>query len=966
MSRQHVDYTTSALNPPNAPTDDGLDTGSTDAAAIRPVADGQPAQAAVLKRPSENLRTRTEKIRDELEKLKYLSDADRALLLTSPGDITWNGQGPGAFPLGTFQLSSPNDMTLRSFLAPATSIASRLVICDNTAAMITIRTKQGALVAPRAYSGANDISIDFQPVTPGTGAIVVTVTGEPANNVHVQFDDHVTSGTTVNQINANSFLYQFNNSVVATTLGLEAVIEGGGTPVEVGYPVNPFTVVAAEMIWQHILAPEKATRYMSGAVDAEKHAVAFSQFVTFFADPLNAMIDGDTLCISYDDLVMSPTDGGRRQSIAAPPESNAAVPSGNLFLLRRFPDRLPLALPLCTVADGKLIFISGRVYNSGESGPLVSSGSSYQGSPANPNSWADNTGVAQGGPPISFEAALDTIIQTLGAITNPSGAHKVGIPAISGSPISTTAGGVHGAISSIVTGTNAHIATLAGAGGAAIVGNTAAGNIASATVQAALNELDSEKAGLALANTFTAANTFNDLVTIAAKAVLQPTYLPGGAAHLAEIDIPQYRSLGVPTDSTDVGLYIGNGGLATALKIESLNYGAGIDVEMGLGANTRGLHVHASGASAFQTAYFESGATSFGAVQADNTGDGQAIVARRSAEVSAPTYATAYLEGKRSDPAILVVRPGTTVTTVGGVGIDVTASPGSTRGGNAIKAVAAPAGATPTSNSNGAAINAQSVATAPAIYVGAVQSVGLTPAILGEGSVDATGALMSLENTLAPTTSGVHTLLRVRTNQKATETSVVGLDVYNDDAAHVGIKFSGVANSIPLSFLSHALPAVAPVGGLGVESYTSGVGAPVGRNRLRSYIGSTLSNGTWSGKRVLVPVGATWNTSSTLFYWVDAEGVLHMRGNLIPTSAQNLVYNTLYTVNAGALEQGLWPTATAASMATAAQASGVSIPVQVGIVAGSGDLYLFQKYDNPGPFVTTSVSCISLDYPLFS
>ena len=835
MARQHVEYDVVGTN---------KDSGGTDAAAIKPVLDGEPAQAAVLSRPSENLRTRTEFIRSELEALKYMSEADRAFLLTSTANVTWAGLPTGTFSIGTG--TAPYQMTLKPFVAPDVSTASRLIIGAGTASQITIRTRQNATSGrPRAYSGANDITFDFTPLA--GQPILITNDGTPANHFHVRWDDTPVTGSScldlTTALNANV--------AFSTTWNLEAVMEGQtgphGGPVEVGFPVPPAADSAADVV---ISGPEQLMRYMAGAADAEKHIITDAQLTSFFnADGgRNVLIEGDVVCVRYDELVMVSTYGGRRQSMTEAPESAATLAGDNLFLLRRFPERLPGSLPIATVVNNQLVFVNGLV-------------------------------------------------------------------------------------------------VLPGVTSAMTVGGWAA---------------------LAFPNTFTSTNTFNDLVTIAAKAVLQPTYLPGGAAHLAEIDIPQYRSLGVPTDSTDVGLYIGNAGLATALKINSLNYGAGIDVEMGLGANTRGLHVHASGAGAFQTAYFESGATSFGAVQADNTGDGQAIVARRSAEVSAPTYATAYLEGKRSDPAILVVRPGTTVTTVGGVGIDVTASPGSTRGGNAIKAVAAPAGATPTSNSNGAAINAQSVATAPAIYVGAVQSVGLTPAILGEGSVDATGALMSLENTLAPTASGVHTLLRVRTNQKATETSVVGLDVYNDDAAHVGIKFSGVANSIPLSFLSHALPAVAPVGGLGVESYTSGVGSPVGRNRLRSYIGSTLGNGTWSGKRVLVPVGATWNTSSTLFYWVDAEGVLHMRGNLIPTSAQNLVYNTLYTVNAGALEQGLWPTATAASMATAAQASGVSIPVQVGIVAGSGDLYLFQKYDNPGPFVTTSVSCISLDYPLFS
>jgi hypothetical protein len=53
-----------------------------------------------------------------------------------------------------------------------------------------------------------------------------------------------------------------------------------------------------------------------------------------------------------------------------------------------------------------------------------------------------------------------------------------------------------------------------GANTASGVTNTPAGNIAGTTVQAALNELDSEKAGLATNNTFTGTNAFNGNTTI--------------------------------------------------------------------------------------------------------------------------------------------------------------------------------------------------------------------------------------------------------------------------------------------------------------------------------------------------------------------------------------------------------------------------------------------------------------------
>lgn len=467
MARQHVDYTTSALSPPNAPANDGLDTGSADAAAIRPVIDGQAANAANLSRPSENLRTRTETIRSELEDLKYLSDADRAILLGSAGTVSWYGPAPGAPPAGEFTISS--EIVIRPFKSVRPSSASRLIICAGTVAQVTFRTVKQLGLAPRAYSGANDITIDFQPVDTGTGTVVVTATGSPANNVHVQYDSNAVSGTTVNQNGANGLVTQFNLSAVAIALGIEAVIEGGGVPVEVGFPTPPGPVVASK-IESFIIPSEKLTRYMSGAVDDEQHTIAPASFVTFFSDPLNLLLENDTVCVQYDELVADlPSYGGRRQAIDEAPEFKSAIPAGNLFLLRRFPERLPLAIPICTVFDGKLVFTNGRVYDPNETGPLLSSGAAYQGSPGNPNSWADNTGVAQGGPPITFEVALDTIIQTLGKKT-------------------------------------------AADPGAIKIGFTPTGNFigpASSNVKLALEQLDTEKAGLALANTFTAANIFN-------------------------------------------------------------------------------------------------------------------------------------------------------------------------------------------------------------------------------------------------------------------------------------------------------------------------------------------------------------------------------------------------------------------------------------------------------------------------
>jgi len=462
MSRQQVEFLVPGTD---------KDSGEEDVTAIKPVSDGEPAQAVVFKRPTENLRTRTEIIRDELENLKYMSDADRSLLVTSTGTITWAG-----LPTGTF--STTQDITLKPFAAPNVSTASRLIIGAGTASQITIRTRQnGASGQPRAYSGANTVSFDFTPLNTGTGVVVITVDGTPTNNFHVQYDSNVTSGTT------NQQMMDYLNNVIPTAggaafvaAGLEAVMEGLGTPPEVGFPTPLSPLVGNKVIVTGAYPNgEYARRFMAGAADAEKHNITNAQLGSFFtADPTygypNKLIEGDVLCLRYDDLVMG-AYGGRRQSLDEAPENKADLAGLNLFVMRRFPDRLPGSLPICTVQNGLLIFINGRTYQPAETGSVNSGGGWYNGSG---NSFANSTALAGG----TLENVLDDLIIKLGTSVSPSGAERIGIQAIAGSPVSTAAGGIHQALSSAVGGLNTHANDATLHGGA---GSTVATHIANTT-----------------------------------------------------------------------------------------------------------------------------------------------------------------------------------------------------------------------------------------------------------------------------------------------------------------------------------------------------------------------------------------------------------------------------------------------------------------------------------------------------
>jgi hypothetical protein len=329
-------------------------------------------------------------------------------------------------------------MAIRPFMAPATSTPATLRTNTNVGLTnyVTITTNQvvGPLIVPRAYSGANEISFDFTPsASPG---ISITVDGTPANNFHVTYNTATTTATLLSAA--------LNTDTNFSAAGLIATITLGVPDAAIVVP-----------------APEQAKRFLAGATDAETHIIQAATWVTFFGTPGNVLVDGDVVCIAYDELVM-PLYGGRRQSITVAPELSSDIPAGSLFIARLYPEKIPGSIPVCTVANTRLIFINGRAFTTGETSPLVLTGGYYQGS--SPNQWADTTTIPG---VISFESAIDQIVLVLGT--------KVGATP-----------------------------------GAKKVGFTPSGNIASDNVKDAIEELDAEKAGLTLNNFYSGLNLFGN------------------------------------------------------------------------------------------------------------------------------------------------------------------------------------------------------------------------------------------------------------------------------------------------------------------------------------------------------------------------------------------------------------------------------------------------------------------------
>jgi hypothetical protein len=397
MALQHVDFYEAGLV---------NDTGENASDAIRPVVDGENAAEAVFQRPSENLRKRTEIIRNRLEDLAYLDDADRAMMLTGAGNVTWNGVQTSGFPTkGNFTISS--DLIIRPFLSTITSTPAK--VTQNNVKFSTITATVGSIDPPRAYSGANKITIK---VTGASGGpLSVTIDGEPVDNVHITVNTHATTGTTRQQL--VDYLTAHIDALAFRNLGLTASVVTGGSTVFLTDPTG-FQVT------------------LSGAVDAEKHIITSGGLSAFFSVTdssqtvgtqdyyPNRMREGDTLCIWYDTLI-DETYGGRRQSLTDLPEDSANV-DANLFLLRNNPERLSLAIPVATAQGGKLLFSNNILLADGASAPIdgsviqAASLVTYAGGPA----WKDGTT----NPATDVESQLDKIVTDLvGAL----GAKKIGV-----------------------------------------------------------------------------------------------------------------------------------------------------------------------------------------------------------------------------------------------------------------------------------------------------------------------------------------------------------------------------------------------------------------------------------------------------------------------------------------------------------------------------------------------------------
>ncbi len=330
------------------------------AVSIKPVGDGERAVAEVFNRPIENIRKRSEDLRDAGEQQLYLQDSDMRWLLVGggidglsptpwPSVATWSKDGAGAGK-GTF--TTVEAIVAQPINTPATDIQETVVYPFVDGAARTAGIEFTPTI--RAYDLANIIRIIWQavPVAELASAIVPNycdgaVTGDAEHILTISIrDDDLTQ--------------MANLDTVLTALTADLATMG------LGYAYTGGSNMATNLEIADVVATAYGVDYiLEGTFEREIHRIVPSAFSDFFTAG-GYLEDGDTLSISFDDFVNSagPPPTGRRQ--CTPSNSNADVPHGQLFITTRDAAKIPLAIPLCKRIGDDLVWLDGTVVLDGQ------------------------------------------------------------------------------------------------------------------------------------------------------------------------------------------------------------------------------------------------------------------------------------------------------------------------------------------------------------------------------------------------------------------------------------------------------------------------------------------------------------------------------------------------------------------------------------------------------------------------
>lgn len=454
------------------------DTGFNVLDSVQPVSNGEKANQTVFRRPTENVRNRTEIIRAFADALEAAVGADRGLAMASlpTAKITWPGAKPGADPLGKFTLTAGQEIRIIPIGAAAeynnaNHIPARLR--KELASSEYFTTK--ALMA--AALGANYLQLELwytSGVTLPGNTPVTTVTGSKVGGTGA-YDPAAGPVLVRVQLSHNGA------NVLSTWTQVVNAINGDvlvGTwlqaSVHFNQAGNAAEAIAVQYLWETVPA---ASIVGIGALDAQGFIIPAAALVTFFNTGGNGeagLYEGDSVAINYASQTERLQQAGGTVITASQlivvhrdettPVSGPFSYNGNAFK--------HCCVPLCKVIDGRLVFFNGASIAAGaaHSGSLVpdstlrselaeTSGTPYGdfmiGGAAKNAAAGQTFGVVLG----TLNAQLQSIINQLALNTGTAGEQKVGAAAKTSATGGKTlsVGGLHTQLQGILDHYGDHI-----------------------------------------------------------------------------------------------------------------------------------------------------------------------------------------------------------------------------------------------------------------------------------------------------------------------------------------------------------------------------------------------------------------------------------------------------------------------------------------------------------------------------
>ena len=382
--KPHLDYATN------------YDVGTDSVQAIQPFQTNEVVTPGVMRRPSENLRRRSETLRAAVDQLLYFRDRPAYLLeCASSGKLAWGGTvaegGDGVLNNTTNLLVKPlggSDTNIKGVIGIGTAGTNR----------VNYTVQAGAY----ATMGVNRWSVEQRAVA-SQPAIQVNIGDGPNYFILVTFDD------TNNSHDAPAICTAVNAAIGASALAgmLTAVPDAisSNAGLDSGGAVTFYDGVVS------------ATISGTPTVDVEEHLIpAGALGVLTTSTPL---VEGSTILIAYRDLIepnggdaLDPKGvlaGGRAES--NPARGNTDV-TGNLVILAGDDTdglHLPGAIPLVKISGGVARFVDGT---SVAAGATLAPGSAL-GVEFDASTFQGPTSLVTGGGILSTDITLDQALQTV-------------------------------------------------------------------------------------------------------------------------------------------------------------------------------------------------------------------------------------------------------------------------------------------------------------------------------------------------------------------------------------------------------------------------------------------------------------------------------------------------------------------------------------------------------------------------